>query len=207
MTPFGNPDLASSFTTLNWVGGFRDPPGLRRTGWTCRRHGVNPAGLPLRPADARPAGNGASHAQVTALEKVFDGARNSQGDALYAGWYWDPGVGRPRMASLEDRPAVPAPGNTALNTTLGGGALPVHLHDATQLDDSRHGLESGTVITTAGPSPAFSGLNDAFVPWVLSFNMDLDAPKIFATSGPFTGIGNAIHGHKLHRLQGLPGQA
>jgi feruloyl esterase len=77
------------------------------------------------------------------------------------------------------------PGNTSLNTTLGGGALPFIF---TTLPNSLTGgtaLHAGTVITTAGPSPGFAGLADAFVPWVLSFNMDLDAPKIFAETGKF----------------------
>lgn len=33
--------------------------------------------------------------QVTALQKVFGGARNSAGQPLYATWPWDPGVGHP----------------------------------------------------------------------------------------------------------------
>ena len=34
-----------------------------------------------------------SPAQVAALKKVFGGARTSKGEAVYAGWAWDAGVG------------------------------------------------------------------------------------------------------------------
>ncbi|MCQ4162172.1 tannase/feruloyl esterase family alpha/beta hydrolase [Roseomonas sp. GC11] len=36
-----------------------------------------------------------SAAQVTALERVFGGAKDSAGRALYAGWSWDPGIAAP----------------------------------------------------------------------------------------------------------------
>jgi pimeloyl-ACP methyl ester carboxylesterase len=34
-------------------------------------------------------------AQVTALQKIFAGARNSAGQPLYYSWPWDPGIGHP----------------------------------------------------------------------------------------------------------------
>ena len=34
-----------------------------------------------------------SEPQVSALTKMFDGAKNSKGEALYAGWAWDAGIG------------------------------------------------------------------------------------------------------------------
>ena len=72
-------------------------------------------------------------------------------------------------------------------------------------------LALGTTITTASPlGPGTAGFGDAFVPWVLGFNMDTDAPKIFARSAPyfesamdFMGTGRtdyrrfSRHGHKL----------
>ena len=33
--------------------------------------------------------------QVEAVQRVFGGARDSRGDALYAGWPWDPGIAAP----------------------------------------------------------------------------------------------------------------
>jgi Tannase and feruloyl esterase len=187
MTPFGNPDLASSFTPTE-LGAVGDAILQACDGQDGLVDGMinNPQACRFDPATLGPSGSGVlSSAQVTALEKVFGGAKNSKGKSLYAGWFWDPGVAAPGWAVWKIGPLLPVPGNTSLNTTLGGGALPFIF---TTLPNSRTrgtALQAGTVITTAGPSPAFSGLNDAFVPWVLSFNMDLDAPKIFAESGKF----------------------
>src|SRR5258705_13040973 len=127
-----------------------------------------------------------SEVQVTALEKVFGGAKNSQGESLYAGWYWDPGIAAPGWGVWKIGPLLPVPGNSSLNLTLGGGALPFIFTTPPNSATGGTTLQGSTVITSAGPNPAgFSGLNDSFVPWVLSFNMDTDAPKIFERSAPF----------------------
>ena len=34
-----------------------------------------------------------SAAQITALQKVFDSAKNSKGEVLYSDWAWDRGIG------------------------------------------------------------------------------------------------------------------
>jgi len=69
--------------------------------------------------------------------------------------------------------------------TLGGGALPFIF--TTPPNSMTHGtdLAPGTVITTANPLgvPGATNFGDAYVPWVLSFNMDADAPKIYARDG------------------------
>jgi feruloyl esterase len=71
-----------------------------------------------------------SSPQVTALKKVFDGARTSSGEAAYAGWAWDAGVGGKvgeaynlgwRIWKLGP---YGAPANAAINLTLGASALP-----------------------------------------------------------------------------------
>lgn len=186
-TPFGNPDLATSFT----------PAELAIVGNAILEQcdandGVvdgmvfNPQACHFDPQTLGPAGTGKLSAdQVSALEKVFDGARNSHGRALYAGWYWDPGIAANGWRIWKIGPLIPVPGNTSLNLTLGGGALPFIF---TTPPNSATGGTPGhpsTVITTSGPNPGFAGFNDAYVPWVLSFNFDSDAPKIFASSGPF----------------------
>jgi hypothetical protein len=62
-------------------------------------------------------------------------------------------------------------------------------------------LHGSSVVTTAGPNPGFSDLNDSFVPWVLGFNMDTDAPKIFARGAfaesamDFMGTGSTDYRH------------
>jgi feruloyl esterase len=187
VTPFGNPDLATSFTTAE-LGAV----GQAILDACDAQDGVadgmvfDPSACRFDPQSLGPAGTGMlSAAQVTALEKVFGGARNSQGKALYAGWFWDPGIAAPGWRVWKIGPLLPVPGNTALNTTLGGGALPFIFTTPPNSHTAGTSLQAGTVITSAGPSPAFSGLNDAFVPWVLSFDMDRDAPKIFARSAPF----------------------
>ena len=71
-----------------------------------------------------------SSAQVTALKKVFGGARTSKGEAAYAGWAWDAGVGGKVGAAYNlgwriwKLGPYAAPANAAINLTLGASALP-----------------------------------------------------------------------------------
>jgi feruloyl esterase len=71
-----------------------------------------------------------SSPQVTALKKVFGGARTSKGEAAYAAWAWDAGIGGKigdgynmgwRLWKLGP---YSAPTNAAINLTLGASALP-----------------------------------------------------------------------------------
>jgi Tannase and feruloyl esterase len=186
-TPFGNPDLASSFTSaeLGVVGqailDACDAQDGLKDGMV-----FNPQACRFNPRTLGPSGTGALSAkQVTALEKVFGGAKNSRGKSLYAGWFWDPGIAAGGWRVWKIGPLLPVPGNTALNTTLGGGALPFIFTTPPNSATGGTALHASTVITSSGPNPGFSGLNDSFVPWVLSFNMDTDAPKVFARSGVF----------------------
>jgi feruloyl esterase len=101
-----------------------------------------------------------SPAQKTALQKVFDGARNSAGQALYASWPWDAGVAGAgwRFWKL-DAGFAPLP----FNTLIGAGAI-------------------GYVFTTPPEAP---NLSDGGLGYQLGFSMDSGAPKIFATAAPF----------------------
>lgn len=205
-TPFGNPDLATSFTSAelttvsNAILQACDAQDGVVDGMV-----FNPQACRFDPQTIGPAGTGVlSGAQVTALEKVFDGAKNSRGRSLYAGWYWDPGIAAPGWRAWKIGPLFPAPGNTSLNTTLGGGALPFIFTTPPNSATGGTALNGSTVVTTAGPDPNFSGLNDTFVPWVLSFNMDSDAPKIFArgtfgeSAMEFMGTGSTDY-HRFSR--------
>ena len=173
----------------------RDPRAVRCAGRRGRRHGVQPASVSLRPADAGAcrAPASLSAAQVTALEKVFGGARTRSGQVALRrlvlgsrhrghGWrIWKIG------------PLIPVPGNTSLNHTLGGGALPFIF---TTPPNSATG---GTPWTPArssrpGPNPGFAGLNDAFVPWVLSFNFDPMRRRSLPDRA-VRGVGDGLHGH------------
>ena len=191
-TPFGNPDLASSFTDaeLATVGnailgacdandGLAD--GMVFNPWSCR----------FDPATLGPSGTGElSDVQVTALKNVFGGARNSHGWPLYAGWFWDPGIaafGWRQWKIGPLFPGFPVPGNSAINVTLGGGALPFIFTTPPNSMTAGTDLAAGTTIATANPLGVPGGTNfgDAFVPWVLSFNMDHDAPKIYARTSVY----------------------
>jgi hypothetical protein len=71
-----------------------------------------------------------SSAQVNALKKVFGGARTSKGEAVYAAWAWDAGVGGKTGAAYNMGWRIwklgpyGAPANAAINLTLGASALP-----------------------------------------------------------------------------------
>jgi feruloyl esterase len=105
-------------------------------------------------------------AQVAALKRIYAGPINSHGMPLYSGWYWDAGIWDPPSAfgagfgawnvSFFGPPNV----NTAINLTLGAGAIPM-------------------IFTTPPVVTPVSGPNgqEAFV---FAYNFDTDAPKIFA---------------------------
>ncbi len=101
--------------------------------------------------------------QVTALKRVFRGARNSLGRRLYSDWPWDAGIGTPGWRVWKiGFPAPPGAPlvNNAINLTLGATAVPY------------------VFVTPPDAVPA-SGL----VQYMMNFNFDLDAPRIFQTSG------------------------
>lgn len=190
-TPFGNPDLASSFTDaeLATVGNAILAQCDAKDGLV---DGMvfNPYACHFDPATLGPGGTGElSDAQVTALKAVFGGAKNSKGKDLYAGWLWDPGIaafGWRQWKIGPIFPGFPIPGNSAINVTLGGAALPFIFTTPPNSMTGGTDLAPGTTILTASPlGPGTAGFGDAFVPWVLGFNMDTDAPKIFARSGHF----------------------
>jgi hypothetical protein len=216
MTPFGNPDLASSFTDaeLATVGNAILAQCDAKDGLV---DGMvfNPYACHFDPATLGPGGTGElSDAQVTALKAVFGGAKNSHGKSLYAGWLWDPGIaafGWRQWKIGPIFPGFPLPGNSAINVALGGGAVPFIFTTPPNSMTGGTDLAPGTTILTASPlGPGTAGFGDAFVPWMLSFNMDTDAPKIFARSAPyfesamdFMGTSRtdyrrfSRHGHKL----------
>ncbi len=121
----------------------------------------NTTGAPAAP-------NCLSTAQVTAMQKVMGGPKNSAGDALYADWPWDVGIGAPGW--LIWKVGIPGafgpPGvNGAINVTLGGGA--------------------GPLVFTSPPTQGLSTAN-SLVQYQLHFDWNNDAPKITATSGIYS---------------------
>jgi Tannase and feruloyl esterase len=104
-------------------------------------------------------------AQVGALKKIYAGPVNSDGERLYSNWFWDAGIWTPPTTpgagwGFWNVVTAPIPGvNTAINLTLGAGAVPMI-------------FQTPPVVTpVAGPAG-----QEAFV---FHFNFDTDAPKIF----------------------------
>ena len=102
--------------------------------------------------------------QVTALQKVFDGPKNTAGQQLYSTWPFDSGVGDGGWRVWKLGSSATSTPNSLI-ATLGGGSLPY-------------------VFTT--PSTAVSGAGTSVIDYLLGFNFDTDAPKIFATNSTYT---------------------
>lgn len=98
--------------------------------------------------------------QKTVLAAVFAGARNTAGQALYSGFPFDPGIVQTGW------------GDWKLRSNLRTGRDPV----ATAFIFTSPPSTDLTLATDASKTAAFA----------LAFNVDTDAPKIFATSGPYT---------------------
>jgi len=102
--------------------------------------------------------------QISALEKVFGGAKNSKGEKLYSDWAWDAGISNPgwRVWKLG---MFAAAANSSINATLGSGAI--------------------SAVFTTPPTPV-APTGAAPVAYLLNFNFDSDAAKIFAESGTYS---------------------
>lgn len=186
-TPFGNPDLASSFTNAELAGvGAAILAACDKADGLEDGMVLDPESCEFDPATLGPGGSGLlSQAQVTALSQSVAGPENSHGRRLYSDWMWDPGIGAFGWRQWKIGPLFPGfpiPGNSALIVTLGGGALPFIF--TTPPNSNTAGTDvapPNAGITTSSPlGPGTAGFGDAYVPWILSFNMDHDAPKIFA---------------------------
>lgn len=101
-----------------------------------------------------------SAAQKVALQRVFDGVKNSAGQSLYANWPWDPGIagGNWRFWKL-DAGFAPLP----FNTLTGAGAV-------------------GYIFSTP---PDMPDLTDGGLGYQLSMSFDVQGPKIYATQAPY----------------------
>jgi feruloyl esterase len=110
-----------------------------------------------------------SRSQVTALETVFDGARTSAGEAVYSGWAWDAGIGG-KLGPMYNQGwrswklgAYGATANSAINLTLGAGAL------------------SGIFVTPPVPTPS----NGGPAAYALGLEIDRAFQALSATSGAY----------------------
>jgi len=103
--------------------------------------------------------------QIEALTRMMAGARDRSGHPLYSDWPWDTGVAAPgwRVWKLGIEPGPPS-----LNVILGGPAL-------------------ASVFTT--PPTAVGADPRAALAFVLQFDFDRDAPRIYATNAQFVRSG------------------
>ena len=114
-------------------------------------------------------------ATIHALTRIIGGPRNSKGQQLYAfnpnvgtsyrAFPWDPGAGQGWPIWMLAIVPQAKPVNTALNLTLGGGALPSIF------------VTPPVLLPT---TPATGG--DARANYILKFDFDRDAPKIFRST-------------------------
>jgi hypothetical protein len=129
--------------------------------------------------------------QVAALKKLYAGAKNSKGKAVYSGWFWDGGIGTNGWSVWNvGRIQTSGPlSNSALNLTLGAGAVPMVF------------TTPPVVTPVTGPTG-----QEAFI---FHYNFDTDAPKIYTKTRDYpesamefmTGVSP-----DLHRFQGHGGK-
>jgi feruloyl esterase len=108
--------------------------------------------------------------QVDALVTLFDGAKTSTGEAVYAPWAWDTGIGGRTGANVNSGwrswkiGGYSAPINSGLNVTLGGAAL------------------AAVFLTPPRPVPTMRGGGAAFA---LSFDIDSYHRGLTTPSGAY----------------------
>lgn len=126
----------------------------------CTRARVQPQ-LRMRMCSGAKQDSCLSAAQVAAVVRGFDGPKDRHGSSLYAQWPWDPGITDAgwRLWKLGSPNGLPA-----INVLLGAGAL--------------------ASIFTTPPTPV-SAAPQALLDYLMAFDFDRDAPKIYATSVEF----------------------
>jgi feruloyl esterase len=110
-------------------------------------------------------------AQVQALDKSFAGPRNSRGEALYADWPFDAGIGAAGWRTWKLESAVPPWDRLPIIATIGAGSL-------------------AYVFST--PPVRTPGTPAALLDYLARFDFDRDAPKIFAVDTLFTESAMAL---------------
>jgi feruloyl esterase len=112
-----------------------------------------------------------STAQVAALQKLFAGAKNSQGELLYADWAWDRGIGGKIGDNYNQGwrawklGAYDAANNSAIIATLGSASA------------SALFVTPPVAVPPSGAGP---------LAYLLGIDYDRDAAKLYAKSGEFT---------------------
>jgi hypothetical protein len=106
-----------------------------------------------------------SAAQVTALQRSFDGPRNSKGEPLYSDWSFDGGIGAAGWRTWKLESSIPPWDRNPIIATMGAGSL-------------------AYLFTT--PPTLVPGTPAALVDFLARFDFDRDAPRIFGTNSQFT---------------------
>lgn len=106
-----------------------------------------------------------SAGQVAALAKVFGGVKNSAGELLYSDWPYDVGVANAGWRAWKLGTSATSTPDARI-ATLGGGSLPYVF--MTPPDE------------VAGPTPDQNAL--AVYDYLLAYDFDRDAPRIYETS-------------------------
>jgi feruloyl esterase len=101
--------------------------------------------------------------QISALEAIFGGARNSGGEPLYTGFPYDGGIGDP------------GPLGSLRAWTLGSPSVPVN--------SSLDGTLVASILAFVSITPPVATTD--LLGFLLDFDFDRDAPKIFATAGEY----------------------
>lgn len=104
-------------------------------------------------------------AQITALQKSVEGPKNSKGEQLYSEWVWDPGMASGNWRTWKLESSVDAWGRKPIIAAMGAASL-------------------AQVFTT--PPTAVGGTPEDLQAYLLGFDFDRDAPKIFATNASFS---------------------
>jgi hypothetical protein len=105
-----------------------------------------------------------SPAQIAALTKSHEGPKNSKGEQLYSEWVWDPGMASGNWRGWKLESAVEPWGKKPIIAVMGAASL-------------------AQVFTT--PPTAVGGTPQDLQDFLLNFDFDRDAPKIFATDATF----------------------
>jgi hypothetical protein len=102
--------------------------------------------------------------KVKALKAMFAGPRNSRGEALYSDWPADGGVGMGNWRFWKVESPIAAWGHHSAIATMGAASL-------------------AYIFTT--PPTEVAGTNDKLIGSLLNFDLDRDAPRIFARDATF----------------------
>ena len=112
-----------------------------------------------------------SATQVAALQRSFDGPRNSRGEPLYADWSFDSGIGSSGWRTWKLESTVPPWDRLPIIATMGAGSL-------------------AYIFSTPPLRPA--GTPAALVEYLSRYDFDRDAPKIFATTPQYPESAMAV---------------